>query len=174
MDRRPPTTVRTGLVHGGSMVTMQYFCCTVSVCGLAFSALSALLWLFGSTLSSTLQPDSPFLLFWLPMNTPLARETPIVRPFPSVRVPVISGTSPFQVLWPLLTSGCSAVHHCMGCSGLPPLRLPSRPPQVRASNLRSTWPPHLHCKVRAVKPEVLQTVWPFGTSFCLANSSALQ
>jgi hypothetical protein len=33
------------------------------------------------------------------------------------------------------------------------LRVPSRPSQVRVSNLHSMRPPHLHCKVRAVKPE---------------------
>ena len=34
-------------------------------------------------------------------------------------------------------------------------------------------PPHLHCKVRAVTSEALQTVRCFRTSFCSANSSAL-
>ena len=53
------------------------------------------------------------------------------------------------------------------------LCMPSRPPQVRASNLHPVQPPHLHCKVRAVKPEsafFLSSLW---TLFCLGNSSAL-
>ena len=65
----------------------------------------------------------------------------------------------------------------MGCSEIffsfKSLCVSSRPPQVRANNLHSMQPPHLHCKVRAVRPEVLQTVRAFRTSFCDANSSAL-
>jgi hypothetical protein len=58
-----------------------------------------------------------------------------------------------MVLWPLLTSGCSAVHCCTGCdegSPAPFHHLPSRPPRVRVNNLRPMEPPHLHHRVRVV------------------------
>jgi hypothetical protein len=40
---------------------------------------------------------------------------PLFSPSRSVRVPSIRVIIPFTVLWPLLTSGRSAIHHCMGC-----------------------------------------------------------
>jgi hypothetical protein len=62
---------------------------------------------------------------------------PLFSPSRSARTPIVSGTSRFTVLWPLLTSGRSAIHYCMGCSGCFTLCVSSRPPQVRAGNLHS-------------------------------------
>jgi hypothetical protein len=56
---------------------------------------------------------------------------------PSRSVRSVFQEVPLSVLWPLLTSGRSAIHPCMGCdegSTAPFHHFSSRPPQVRAGN----------------------------------------
>jgi hypothetical protein len=96
-------------------------CLRLRPCVFRYSALPAVLWVppFPPQASRL----SPFSAFLAPPYSPLARESSVVRPFPLRLYSRLSGTFPFTVLWPVLTSGRSAGepkvrHHCMGCSGV--------------------------------------------------------
>ena len=105
------------------------------------------------------------------MYLTLTSPAPIVQPFPLRSVPsVFQRLIPFAVLWPLLTSGRSVIHRCMGC-----LRIPSRPPQVRVPITFIPSSRRIYtARFGQYSRNLFSSSPAFRTSFCLANSSALQ
>jgi len=92
-------------VHGGSTVP-----CVSALPVLWFQSL-----IFGAlevSLSSTLR--SSFSCFRI---TAIAHQSTF-HSLPMLPLFGPSRSAPFTVLWPLLTSGRSAIHYCMGCSGI--------------------------------------------------------